>query len=617
MFAKLSRRLTPSTLSLLLNIPLVFLGLHRSSFDIYNHIFFADHYRQRWFDLIEPRWFGGFSVASYPPLVHQLIALISVPFSILIDVVVETLPASRASLPSVSRYLGEEIGYVIVLLFVLALMPVAVERFAKIFVPSRAARVASWLSLALPSLYLTAYSFGQLPTLTASAALMWAMGKGWDYVRGGRRRDLFSAVLWAGVTASAHHAVLLFALIAGGAMAMKVYAPHLTGLAEFNACRIVNRPVRCYPVSRLMIWAAASAAFAAVVNYPFILWSRSYTPQPPIDHASRHNLFTDWIAFYYFFVPMYGAFLFVLPMMIIRFYQKGGIVIPSEARNLSDSLRDSSSRGTLLGMTKRSRHLPLFLASLLLFTLGLGGTTPLPSLLFGSNWEWLTYDRFSFWCGLTLLPFAGLLFVKTSKVFKTFEVLSLVVFCLFAAFSSVIIHAQPQEYDLETIARFLNQQSDRYLTFGFGDQTAKLATLTDAGTIDGSYFTARTMPELRQSGIGSLDGALWNPKGVGAIRPFLDHAHEWGVRWVFTAHIEYTVAMLDADWELMGKIAPGVLMWKNRNDVKTDWASPAAQASPDPVASIWWGVAPLTTLAAALILETRFLGESGFLEKNF
>jgi hypothetical protein len=245
----------------------------------------------------------------------------------------------------------------------------------------------------------------------------------------------------------------------------------------------------------------------------------------------------------------------------------------------------------------------------------LGGTTPLPSLLFGPNWEWLTYDRFSFWCGLTLLPFAGLVFTKTPKVSptslrygalrETFGVLSSVVFCLFAAFSSVIIQAQPQEYDLETIARFLNQQNDRYLTFGFGDQTAKLSVLTHAGTIDGSYFTARTMPELRRSGIGSLDGALWNPQGVKAIRPFLDRAHEWGVRWVFTAHIDYTVVMLNADWELMGKIAPGVLMWKNRNDVKTDWVSPAAQLSSDPVASIWWGVVPLTTLVMALLLNVE------------
>jgi hypothetical protein len=46
---------------------------------------------------------------------------------------------------------------------------------------------------------------------------------------------------------------------------------------------------------------------------------------------------------------------------------------------------------------------------LLLFSLGLGGTTPLPRLLFGANWAWLTYDRFSLWAGLALLPLAGLL----------------------------------------------------------------------------------------------------------------------------------------------------------------------------------------------------------------
>ncbi|MBI5715118.1 MAG: hypothetical protein HZC38_17100, partial [Chloroflexi bacterium] len=377
LFSKISNRLNPSLLSLLLNIPLLLFGLHRSSFDIYNHIFFADHYRQRWFDLIEPRWFGGFNVVSYPPLVHQLIALISLPFSILISMVGVT--------SNVSRYLGEEIGYVIVLLIVLALMPVAMERFAKIFVPRRAARTASWLSLALPSIYLTAYSFGQLPTLTASAALMWAMGKGWEYVRGGRTRDLFSAVLWAGVTASAHHAVLLFALIAAGAMAMKIYAPHLTGLANLNARQNLNRPVRCgQTVSRLTIWAAASAAFAAVVIYPFIVWSRGYTPQTPIDHLSRHNVLTEWMAFYYFFAPMYGVFLLALPMMIAK-----------TLRVLSTPLRYGTLRETR--RVWKLRHLPLLLASLLLFTLGLGGTTPLPSLLFGANWEWLTFDRFSFW----------------------------------------------------------------------------------------------------------------------------------------------------------------------------------------------------------------------------
>ena len=54
------RWLTPSLFSLGLNLPLVLSGLQFYSFDAYTHLFFADHYRRWWFDLFEPRWFGGF-----------------------------------------------------------------------------------------------------------------------------------------------------------------------------------------------------------------------------------------------------------------------------------------------------------------------------------------------------------------------------------------------------------------------------------------------------------------------------------------------------------------------------------------------------------------------------
>src|SRR2546428_362157 len=46
------------------------------SYDAQTHLFFADHYRQAWFSPWEPKWFDGMWVLSYPPLVHQLIALV-------------------------------------------------------------------------------------------------------------------------------------------------------------------------------------------------------------------------------------------------------------------------------------------------------------------------------------------------------------------------------------------------------------------------------------------------------------------------------------------------------------------------------------------------------------
>ena len=44
---------TPILLSL-------FSGYQQRAFDSYVHMFFADHYLRGWFDLWEPRWYGGF-----------------------------------------------------------------------------------------------------------------------------------------------------------------------------------------------------------------------------------------------------------------------------------------------------------------------------------------------------------------------------------------------------------------------------------------------------------------------------------------------------------------------------------------------------------------------------
>ena len=48
---------------------------YRLSYDAYTHMLFAHHYAENWFSLWELRWYAGFTVVSYPPLTHQLIAL--------------------------------------------------------------------------------------------------------------------------------------------------------------------------------------------------------------------------------------------------------------------------------------------------------------------------------------------------------------------------------------------------------------------------------------------------------------------------------------------------------------------------------------------------------------
>lgn len=583
----LSKRTAPSLLALCIHLPLVVSGLPLSSFDAYTHIFFADHYRLRWFDLLEPRWFGGFSVASYPPLVHQLIALISMPVS--------AAASLAGGTPNEIRFRGETGGYSLLLLIALACLPGAVERFSAIFVPERAARAAAWLSVGLPSVYLAAYSFGQLPTLAASALLMWALAGGWQYCRTGRWNHLLSAVSWAGVTAAAHHAVAMFAVFAGAALAIKiVLSPSVLKPGAEPARASTGRLL-----ARFSLWAVCGAAFGAAVMWPFIQWGRGYVPQTPIDHLSRHNYFTDWLAAYYFFWPMYGPVALALPVMLGWIFSVSRNAIPW-ARSARRNSLFLAAGGARQAWRKR-RHWPLLGAALALFVLGLGGTTPLPRLFFGLNWEWLTFDRFSLWAGFALLPFAGLLSCLKRGYFSSLT-LTLLPFCLFAAFAAKWVNAQPPLVDVETLARFLDERTqggERYLTFGFGDQLARLSVLTDARTVDGAYFTARAIPELRESGIGAIDGALWNPKGVGGILPLLGRAQFWGVRWALTAHPAYVLPLARNGWQNRGQIVPGVWAWYYPAPwVSTEWS---ALVETDARAGLWWGIAPLAALAFAAL----------------
>ena len=48
-----------------------------NSYDALIHMFFGNHYANSWFEPWNYSWYTGFSVMSYPPLVHQTIALMA------------------------------------------------------------------------------------------------------------------------------------------------------------------------------------------------------------------------------------------------------------------------------------------------------------------------------------------------------------------------------------------------------------------------------------------------------------------------------------------------------------------------------------------------------------
>lgn len=522
--------------------PLLLLGVYRLSYDAYLHMFFADHYLRDWWSLWEPRWYTSFSVASYPPLAHQGMALLA-------------------------RFVGLDVAFGLMLLGGLLLLPMAVHRFAGAFVPPVAAGAAALVAPLVPAVALVSYAFGQLPSLWGMVlGLLWL---GWLYRYLVTGHGLALVVLWLAVVTSIHHLTLVLLLPAGG-------------------LSVMTKALMDAPTARGRVLQHGGLAFllgglaALAVVFPFWAWSRDFVQQAPIDHASRHNFLTSADARDMFLWPLYGPLL-PLPLVAVSF-----------------ALRSRT-------------HFPLALLSAFLALVGLGGTTPLPSLLYGPLWEWLTYDRFSVWASLTVLPVVGLLWMeiksrapaKWGRALGAFALMLLATAAVYAATLPLTRIIQPRQLDLAPAARFLDsgeRSAWRYITFGLGDQMNKLAFMTDAGSVDGSYHTARKLPELTSSGVGQLDAGLWWDPSGRVLTPFLEHQEHYGLRWAFLNDARYEPFLSRFGWHETATLDDGLRVWEPRMISPPPVLGTAQSA---PLESVAWGGLPLLALALALAATWR------------
>jgi len=534
---------------------------YRLSYDAYIHMLFANHYAENWFSLWETRWYTGFTVVSYPPLTHQLIALF-IPI------------------------LGFEKAYALVLWIVTSIYPIGVYSFSRIFTSKTSASYAALASAMLLPIYVTAHIFGQLPFLTSTLTALFAAASVRRYLRDGGVHNFALSVTLITTSMAMHHATLMV-------QPFLIFAVTINHLLQHKSSFSIT-------IRRLIIFGGVSVITSVIVIYPFWQWGMNQTIQIPIDHLSRHNFITDPLALAIFFFPLYGPFIVVIPFILRKWHP---------------------------------RFIGLLLSFAILFLLGLGGTTPLPRLFFGDAWEWLTYDRFAFWASLTLTPFFGILFIGLKKKLRlklkltpasprkylrpTLTFSFFAVTSLGAWFTPIWFPIQPKPVDMQPIVDFLNTDNNsqwRYVTFGFGDQFAYLNLLTKATTIDGSYHTARTLPELRDSGVGQIDTSYWAPNGMNAIVPILKMSGQHGVRWGFvnpntveTININQNkfrrspfIPLLDKlDWKQIKTLSNGVLIYENPNAILPS----STPVPPDPpLKSFAWGIFPITAFATTLSL---------------
>ena len=514
---------------------LILAARYHVSYDAYVHMFFGDHYRIDWWSLWDTRWYTGFFVSSYPPLVHQLIGLLS-------------------------RVTGLDAAFALILWITVSLLPLSVYAFTRIFAGKSVASYASLGAAFLPSVYLTAHIFGQLPTLTGTTVALFGSAAMAGYLRSGDRLSGALAISLTAMTMAFHHATLLF-------------LPWL--LIAVLVHLLLKKQVQLKTLLiRLFIFGVLSTLAILLVIWPFWNWGQTQTIQTPIEHASRHNFFKDPLAALIFFLPMYG------PLMIL---------IPFAIR-----------------IARQRQFIGLGISFVMLFLLGLGDTTPLPRWFFRAGWEWLTYDRFAFWASLALLPFFGIIIILlrhkytrdiSRKIFFSLAGTSLIVGLITA-----LLPLQPGPVNMSQIVNFLNQDDYsrwRYLTFGFGDQLALLSTLTTATTLDGSYHTARGLPELRASGIGQIDTVYWNTKKLPVLDSILQKAGNYGVRWGFVNIPQYIPILERNGWIKLTTLKSGVQVWENPQVILPKPSQPPTE---DQLAAFSWGTLPILSLITTLSL---------------
>ena len=459
--------------------PLLLMQLPAGSFDTNFHIFFASHYAHHWFNPWNEKWFGGFSQTTYPPLTHQWIALLS-------DLV------------------GLNMGYMLVQLIAVLLLPVGVYRFAKLWVDERSASYAALGSVFVGALAFLVYQAGQLATVASASLFLNALPYFYEWSAEADIRSLIKGIAVSLVAAAAHHVTLIFgSILFVGPVFWLACLDAREGRARGSVAGVVSRAL-----APLHLIAVASIR------------------QIPIPHDSRNNYLLNSITGLNYFVIPYGALILALPFVVIR------------------------------GSTVR-RLRPLLFGFWLSFLFGLGGTTPLPKWLLGRAYEVLTFERFAFWAVLMALPIVGLLAVELLDRFRTKAAVGLsfaAVATLGAALGWLVVnpYRPASTLDVNPVVSFLNRDGHdkyRYLTLGFGSVLAKVSTYTGAGSVDGDYNSARLLPEMTQYGSAQLTNAkFYATAGMESLRAMLKHANQYGLKYIFVHDSYYEPLLTFAGW---------------------------------------------------------------------
>jgi hypothetical protein len=545
------------------------------TYDALVHLFFADHYANNWFEPWNYKWYTGFNVMSYPPLVHQSIAALS-----LIG--------------------GLKFGLFTVAISSVILFITGVYRFSLLMTSNKTvAGYAALLAVFSSSFVETLHIFGQLPSIIGISVLMHAMPPIYSWLKTGKYAFLFMSLSLIAVTVTSHHVTPIFGMIFFifpliGMVILDISREQVNSYKEVTFKLFIKNFGRQF--KRNISFGLLSLCIIIGCLLPYWINSKKNPiTQIPIPHGSRDNFLEITSSGLVFFLIPWGVLLFLLPYFFYRYFSK--------------------------------RYLFFGLSFTSLLILGIGGTTPIPKIILGENaFNILTLDRFTFWASIMVLPLFGefiyrlvegdlkaLIKQKFGSVYHRLISVLLAGFFLFITIFTINLGYfrpfQARKIKMLPIANFLNQdQHDqwRYLTLGFGDQIAWLSIQTDALTVDGNYHSARRLPELTTRAIERLENSKFKGvEGIGSLQQFLTTPEKYRLKYIFSNDKFYDPILYFCGWQRLQRLENGIMVWEKLN------VPPLSSILPKDDVATWqkiiWGIIPLLTLILAFVLNLRFL----------
>ena len=546
-----------------------------STYDALIHLFFADHYAHSWFEPWDYRWYTGFTVQGYPPLVHQLIALLS--------------------------YIrGLKFGMFTVAILAIILFITGAYRFGLLMTGNqKVAGYTALLAVFSTTFIETLHIFGQLPSIIGLSVLLHSLPEIYLWIKTGKYHYLLTSLTLIAVTVTSHHVTPIFGMV--------FFVFPLIGMVVMDASRDKvnsNRELTFkifFKSFTQLFWRIVGFGFSSLVLIvvcilPYWINSKKNPiTQIPIPHGSRDNFLEVTSSGLVFFVIPWGILLFFLPYVFYRLYSK--------------------------------RYLFFGLSISALTILGTGGTTPIPLKVLGETaFNILTLDRFTLWATIMALPIFGELIYRLTEgdLKNQFQerfgaiyhrVISILIagcilfMVIFTMSLGYFRPSQPEKINMLPIVNFLNQdQHDqwRYLPLGFGDQMAWLSAQTNAMTVDGNYHSARRLPELTTRAIERLENSKFRGvEGIGSLQQFLTVPEKYNLKYIFSNDKFYDPILYFCGWQRLQQLENGIMVWEKLN------VPPVPSILPKEDVAQWlklmWGTIPILTVLIAFIINIQLL----------